>query len=406
MLVTSTFALTSCEKDIDSNPVLIENSEPQQTIVLNTPEFANSDIALAGTESLALSWSQPSYTDNKAPLGSSGNLGLSYAIQVSKDGNFTRTFETAKKEVTLEDGTFSGKPTGQNYVNLPTTYAKCSASVSAEELNTALNQLNVWDEGDVLGATEAYIRVAALLAKSDGKLAEMVITTNAEGKKDTTIVFPKDTLAYSNVQKVKLIPSEWENVMVVPAKVSYLWIPGEGNGWNHDFAPILVSNDGNVYKGYAYMKGKFKFTPVGEWNKGEYNNSHFEGSDIIDVGSKDGGDIKFTGAAGLYNVTVDLTAKTIDAQPVTWSVIGAFNDWAGDEDMTYDEENHCLSVSVNFASDTKWKFRCNHDWGVNLGGDLKDLTQDGSDIEATAGAHTIQLFIERPAQDGMKAVIK
>ena len=53
-----------------------------------------------------------------------------------------------------------------------------------------------------------------------------------------------------------------------------LWIPGNGNGWNHDVAPVLVSKDGKVFSGYAYMNGEFKFTPFADWSA-EYNNSNF-----------------------------------------------------------------------------------------------------------------------------------
>ncbi len=382
LLLCGAAFMTACSDDNDSNPELIQGTT---SIVLNTPEFAQQNVALAGTSALTITWSQPVFTTDNAPLASSGSLGVNYEVQVSKDGNYTRTFQDALAEVTLEDGTYSGAPTGFDYVVLPTTYSGCSASIGADELNLALNQLNLWTAEDELTATDAYLRVVATLVYSTG--AQQVLAT-------------------SNVQKVSLIPSGWVDVMAEPVKEAYLWIPGNGNGWNHGVAPVLVSEDGEFYSGYAYMNGEFKFTPADNWNA-EYNNGSFTTvSDNIDLGDGGGGNINFTGDPGMYFFTVDLANKTVNAVPVTWSVIGGFNGWGGDEVMTYDEANHCLSVTINFAEDTEWKFRRDADWAVNFGGTLDALVQDGANLAATAGEHTIQLFIERPAQDGLHAAIK
>ena len=364
--------------------IQIPNSLGTTTIVLNTPEFAQQDVALGGTESLNISWSQPVYTTDNAPLAASGSVGVIYTVQVSKDGNFTRTFDDALAEVTLEDGTFSGAPTSFDYVELPTTYSSCSANLLPSELNLALNKLNLWAEDDVLGATDAYLRVVANLSYTTGN---------------------QQVLAMSNVQKVSLIPSEWVDVMAAPVQESYLWIPGNGNGWNHDVCPVLVSEDGEFYTGYAYMNGEFKFTPVGDWSA-EYNNGSFSTvSDNIDLGDGGGGNINFTGEPGMYFFTVDLSSMTVNAVPVTWSIIGAFNGWGADEVMTYDEANHCLSATINFEEDTEWKFRRDYEWAINFGGSLDALVQDGDNIPASAGERTIRLFIERPAQDGLHATI-
>lgn len=384
LLLVSTFAFMSCDKDVDSNPVLNQGGE-SVSFVLNKPEFAQQPVALAGTEKVHISWSQPQLTPENAPLGQAGSMGLSYAIQVSKDGNFTKTFEAALLEVTDPDGGYTGVPTGYDYVQLATTYASCSADITAEELNKALNQLYLWNQGEENVVADAYVRVLAIMTLGN--------TTTK-------------TLAISNIQKMSLIASEWIDILAVPAKESYLWIPGNGNGWNHGVAPILVSADGEVFTGYAYMDGEFKFTPVGDWSA-EYNNSSFSSvSENIDLGDGGGGNINFTGEPGMYYFTVDLANKSVNAVAVTWSVIGGFNSWGDDEVMTYDTDNHCLSVTITFNEDTEWKFRRDYDWAVNYGGSLDALEQDGSNLSATAGEHTIQLFIERPAQDGLHAAIK
>jgi len=223
------------------------------------------------------------------------------------------------------------------------------------------------------------------------------------------------TLAVSNTQKLSLIASEWIDVLAAPVKEAYLWVPGNGNGWNHSAAPVLVSQDGVVYTGYAYMNGQFKFTDDADWNHGQLNNGSFTSwSENISMEENNDGNITFVGDAGMYYFTVDLDSKSVNATPVTWSVIGAFNDWGGDEVMTYDESNHCLSVAVNFSEETQWKFRRDSSWDVNLGAkgdvepstDMEGIVPNGKNFVGTAGEHTIQLFIERPAQDGLHAVIK
>ena len=385
VLLAGTFALVSCEKDTDSNPVLIQGAEPV-AMTLNAPEFAQQTVALAGTESLKLTWSQPQLTDNNAPLGQESSMGLSYFVQVSKDGNYTKTFDQALAEVTDEDGNYTGKPTGHDYVQLVTSYSACQGELDLDELNTVLNKLYLYDKDAPLPASDVYLRVLGIMTLGDNSTK---------------------TLAVSNVVKMTLLAAEWEDVLAVPVKESYLWVPGNGNSWNHGVAPVLVSPDGVVFSGYAYMDGQFKFTYAADWDHDQLNNGSFESwSENISMEENSDGNITFVGDPGMYYFTVDLDTKTVNATAVTWSVIGAFNGWAGDEVMTYDTSNHCLTVDVNFAEDTTWKFRRDANWDVNLGGTLDALEANGADLSATAGAHTIQLFLERPAQDGIHAVIK
>ena len=376
-------AFTACEDDRDSNPVL--NTSGDVTFVLNAPEFAGVDVALGATESVPLTWSQPVLTTDNAPLGAAGVYGFMYEVQLSKDGNFTKTFAEALAEVTDEEGNYTGTPTGHDYTVLPTQYFESKADLNPEELNRALNEVNVWDQGTELTATDAYLRVVALWAKTDGTF---------------------QTLATSNVQKLSLIPSEWIDITETPAAESYLWMPGNGNGWNHGVAPILVSSDGEIYEGYAYMDGDFKFTTVDYWGEELNNGSFTTVTDNIDLGDGGGGNLGFTGDAGMYYIVVNMADMSITATPVTWSVIGGFNNWGGDEFLTYDTANHCMSVTITFDTDTEWKFRRDSDWAINFGGSLDALEQDGANFSATAGTHTIQLFIERPAQDGLHATIQ
>lgn len=368
--------MTSCEDDRDSNPTL--DTTKTLALELNPVEFANNVVVFSETDKLNLSWKQPSWTDMAAPLGQSGIYGLSYAVQLSKDGNYTKSFKEALAEVTLEDGTYSGPATGHNYTTLSTIYSGSSAELLCDEMNLAMNELNVFaDESEVPEVVSAYLRVVAQLVKTDGKTVDLAVSEPVQ---------VKGQIAYVDV-------------MAVPAKVSYLWMPGNGNGWSHDNCPLLKSEDGEIYQGYAYMDGDFKFTLEAAWTAELNNGSFTSAGDGIDLGDGAGGNIGFTGEAGMYWLIVNPGAGEISATPVKWGIVGGFNSWSVDDgkivDMTYNKDKHALEAEVEFETDTEWKFARDNSWDVNFGGSLEALEQDGSNFAGAAGKHTVRLYIER-----------
>ena len=69
--IISLFA--SCSDDNDSNPTLIQPKE----FTLNTPEYANATtIDLEKSTGLELTWSQPKYTADNAPINATYELSL------------------------------------------------------------------------------------------------------------------------------------------------------------------------------------------------------------------------------------------------------------------------------------------------------------------------------------------
>ena len=73
------------------------------------------------------------------------------------------------------------------------------------------------------------------------------------------------------------------------------------------------------------------------------------------------------------------------ASGATWSVIGAFNGWEADVDMTKQNDGTWKSSVINLTTDG-FKIRYNHSWDENRGGDLVSLgtpftvVQDGPNI--------------------------
>lgn len=70
----------------------------------------------------------------------------------------------------------------------------------------------------------------------------------------------------------------------------------------------------------------------------------------------------------------------------TWSVIGGFNGWGADEDMTQKSENVYEITMPSLSGE--FKFRCDHSWDVNLGADyVKDLTGNATVPVENSGAN-------------------
>lgn len=87
LLLCSLAFLTACDDDRDNNPTI----QTPTTFVLNTPSYAQANVDLATSESLAFSWSQPDY----------GFPALaSYQIQVSPTNRWTKDIQAGEKDAT------------------------------------------------------------------------------------------------------------------------------------------------------------------------------------------------------------------------------------------------------------------------------------------------------------------
>ncbi|MFZ5941088.1 MAG: SusF/SusE family outer membrane protein [Bacteroidota bacterium] len=95
-----------------------------------------------------------------------------------------------------------------------------------------------------------------------------------------------------------------------------------------------------------------------------------------------------------YALTLDLShpnAYTYSAN--RWGLIGSATPggWGSDQNMSWDAVNKVFTVTVDLIIG-EIKYRANDDWGINFGGDLATLTQDGANIAiAEAGNYTITL---------------
>lgn len=171
-----------------------------------------------------------------------------------------------------------------------------------------------------------------------------------------------------------------------------LYMAGDANGWaTNDY---LAGEDGVHFTGFMFLnQNGFKFCTQPEW-KGTNYGANFDTA-------ADAANITMTEAAGYYKVDVDLENKSYVLTPIkTIGIIGdaTAGGWDADQDLTYvpyNSETKALGYweakDVVLKAGTM-KFRANHDWAINWGGDVNALTQGGDNISVDAGTYDIKLY--------------
>ena len=179
---------------------------------------------------------------------------------------------------------------------------------------------------------------------------------------------------------------------------SYLWVPGDYQGWAPDKAPRLISiNSTGNYEGYVNIKPgslEFKMTDAPDWNHGIYG----DGAD--GTISSSGGNFKVA-AAGYYLLKADLNTNTWKATKTDWGLIGGAvptTGWDNSHPMTYDEATQTWKTTLDLNKG-EIKFRANNSWDINLGKKGADgvLALGGDNIAiAEGGNYTITLDLHTP----------
>jgi hypothetical protein len=170
----------------------------------------------------------------------------------------------------------------------------------------------------------------------------------------------------------------------------YFYEIGNESGWGTSHALVGPDNDGK-YKGYYYLNGEFKFKPnADDWdNDLEYVSGTTTSGTLTDAGGPNCPDP----GEGFYEIFLDAGALNYKLTKIeSVSIIGGFNDWSGDVEMTYNAEAGCWEVTTDEVSG-EYKFRANHGWDINWGGNVKGLTRDGSNLSIDAGTHTFKLYL-------------
>lgn len=177
-------------------------------------------------------------------------------------------------------------------------------------------------------------------------------------------------------------------------KMSYLYTPGNSNGWNQGASQLLAYNaDKGYFEGYAYLDGEFKFTNQPNWDGTNYGNSGTDGTLSTDGGA---GNLNAP-EAGLYYLTVNVDELTYTMVKIeSYGAIGGFNGWGAQTEMTPSDNYLKWTGEVTFAAGDEWKFRANDNWDINLGGSVSNLVLNGSNL-AAPGAGTYEVTLDLSA---------
>ena len=191
----------------------------------------------------------------------------------------------------------------------------------------------------------------------------------------------------------------------------YVYFIGATDGWANAEQKLALTDESGIYTGFLYCAdpngwgNEFKFQKVpGDWDS-QLNSGTFTGG--ISGDFADGGDnIKANAGEGVYFVTLDLANLTLNAVKVEkMGIIGDFNGWSGDVDMTWNATDYCFEATNAGATAAGWKFRVNADWTINLGGDtLGNLVANGANI-GVAG-NTIKLYPTRKTSDNIYCTVE
>lgn len=361
--IISLFA--SCSDDNDSNPTLIQPKE----FTLNTPEYANSTIDLEHSTGLGLTWSQPKYTEDNAPINAT------YEVQVSP----TNAFNVSTDEAAADE---SGEKVA-DYAVLSNTTEKCNVSASAEEIDKALVKILKWTEGNVPATQEVYVRVNAFVQEGTSRL-NPVASNSVKLNVNPYYIELKDATPTMWYLVGNMFGAKWGNnkdigvdalPMFLKPNFSYDKKTGAGE---IEYTNYFLTGD---YNDKAECDGAgFKILPLSfNWDNSMNADGATKGTIINRNGGSDGGHI-VAPEAGYYTITLntaDNTAKMVKYEGTvnnygTIQITGSFNEWADTPMLPYNTEgveNHAWYYVMDVAAGTtaQFKFKIAGSWDTSWG---------------------------------------
>jgi len=366
--IISLFA--SCSDDNDSNPTLIQPKE----FVLNTPAYANATIDLEKSTGLELTWSQPKYTADNAPINAT------YEVQVSPTNSFTvSTDEAAADE--------SGEKV-PDYAVLSNTTQKCNISASAEEMDKALVKILKWTEENVPAEQEMYVRVNAYILEGTSRLNPVASNSVKLNVKPYYIEL-KDAVPTMWYLVGNMFGAKWANdknigvdalPMFLKPNFSYDKKTGAGE---IEYTNYFLTGD---YNDKAECDGAgFKILPASfNWDFSMNADGATKGTIINRNGGSDGGHI-VAPEAGYYTITLNTADNTAKMEKYegavnnygTIQISGSFNDWTDTAMLPYNTEgveNHAWYYVMDVpAGDTaQFKFKIAGSWETSWGYGAED----------------------------------
>lgn len=393
--IISLFA--SCSDDNDSNPTLIQPKE----FVLNTPAYANATIDLEKSTGLELTWSQPKYTADNAPINAT------YEVQVSPTNSFTvSTDEAAADE--------SGEKV-PDYAVLSNTTQKCNISASAEEMDKALVKILKWTEGNVPAEQEMYVRVNAYILEGTSRLNPVASNSVKLNVKPYYIEL-KDAVPTMWYLVGNMFGAKWANdknigvdalPMFLKPNFSYDKKTGAGEieYTNYFLTDEFDEKAESAVAGFKILPSSFDWDYSMDGGGKLKDNIAYRGST-----NSDGGHI-LAGADGYYTITLNTANNTATMVKYegnvtnygTIQIATSLDDFASDTPMlpynTEGVENHAwyYVMEVPAGQTVSFKFKIAGSWDTNWGFGAEDgavnmygkCEANGHNIGLTEGKYCI-----------------
>lgn len=393
--IISLFA--SCSDDNDSNPTLIQPKE----FVLNTPAYANATIDLEKSTGLELTWSQPKYTADNAPINAT------YEVQVSPTNSFTvSTDEAAADE--------SGEKV-PDYAVLSNTTQKCNISASAEEMDKALVKILKWTEGNVPAEQKMYVRVNAYILEGTSRLNPVASNSVMLNVKPYYIEL-KDAVPTMWYLVGNMFGGKWagdKNIgvdalpMFLKPNFSYDKKTGAGEieYTNYFLTDEFDEKAESAVAGFKILPSSFDWNYSMDGGGKLKDNIAYRGST-----NSDGGHI-LAGADGYYTITLNTANNTATMVKYegnvtnygTIQIATSLDDFASDTPMlpynTEGVENHAwyYVMEVPAGQTVSFKFKIAGSWDTNWGYGAEDgavnmygkCEANGHNIGLTEGKYCI-----------------
>lgn len=393
--IISLFA--SCSDDNDSNPTLIQPKE----FVLNTPAYANATIDLEKSTGLELTWSQPKYTADNAPINAT------YEVQVSPTNSFTiSTDEAAADE--------SGEKV-PDYAVLSNTTQKCNISASAEEMDKALVKILKWTEGNVPAEQEMYIRVNAYILEGTSRLNPVASNSVKLNVKPYYIEL-KDAVPTMWYLVGNMFGGKWagtksigEDALPMFLKPNFSYDKKTGAGeieyTNYFLTDEFDEKAESAVAGFKILPSSFVWDYSMDGGGKLKDNIAYRGST-----NSDGGHI-LAGADGYYTITLNTANNTATMVKYegnvtnygTIQIATSLDDFASDTPMlpynTEGVENHAwyYVMEVPAGQTVSFKFKIAGSWDTNWGYGAEDgavnmygkCEANGHNIGLTEGKYCI-----------------
>ncbi len=393
LLLVGAFALTACDDDNDSNPILTQPT----SFVLNNPAITG-NVDLQKSQSVTLTWSQPRpYTNFDAPVVPT------YTVEISPTGAFNKCFDP-----NAEDNT------GADFFALDETYTSGQNVVlNTETINRYLTQLCKWeDPTKVPSLVDLSIRVKSAIVD---------------------LGFNEYKTIYSNVVNLKAVPYY---MVLKPADPEIWWLIGSDiadGTWGGEMGKCVIPMQTIEGAEYDSKTGQGEIQWIGYLGGNGFKlRGALDDNWAAQIGQGDGGFVKNDGGSGnitvsepgIYKVTLNTaelakvadkevtTALTIEKYEETAPVFPSItiagswtDDWSDNIALnpchTYDgSENHDWYLVHEFAPGIEFKFKQADSWDYNSGGSFVDYSlgfygygkQGGDNLKMEEGGKYLILY--------------